>query len=196
MADKTAVAFEVVNHGIQHAQYFQGCGTSFTDYTEVATGIGDDFASAFDDALSSLAQMGWNVDIVVCDHEEYDDNTVSALREEEREQAKADARSDDEDEDEDEDEDDFDDMFDDDERSYTVSIRVREYDPEHDEKCMKYVGKAIARLDKLGMDIHNAQTPRGDKSNLDAMRRERGKLESYLKGREIVLNTDPMNLTR
>jgi hypothetical protein len=201
MADKTAVAFEIVNHGIQHSQYFQGCGTTFTDYTDVATGIGDDYNEALNDALENLAQMGWNVDIVVSD-EDGDGESVSDRRAEEMEAAKADAReavvSDDDDEDS-FDDDEFEDQWEsdneDDERNYMVSVRVREYDPDHDEPHMKYVGKAIARLDRLGTDIHNAQTPSGDPTNLEAMRRERDKLERYLEGREIVLNTEN-NLTR
>src|SRR5207248_7017098 len=53
--------FELVDHGIDHEQYFQGCGVAFTDYTDVATGIGDNPAEAIDDALDQLAQNNWDV---------------------------------------------------------------------------------------------------------------------------------------
>jgi hypothetical protein len=55
-------AFEVVDHGIENEQYFQGCGIAFTDYTGIATGIGNNFAEAVDDALESLAQADWDTD--------------------------------------------------------------------------------------------------------------------------------------
>jgi hypothetical protein len=53
---------EVIVHGVEHEQYFQGCGVSFTPFTDVATGIGDDAAEAFEDALESLAQGDWEVE--------------------------------------------------------------------------------------------------------------------------------------
>lgn len=42
-------SFEVVDHGIQHEQYFQGCGIAFTSMDDVATGIGECPAEAIDD---------------------------------------------------------------------------------------------------------------------------------------------------
>ena len=59
---KRIVEFELVDHGIEHEQYFQGCGVSFTQFEDVATGIGDNPAEAIDDALECLAQMDWDVD--------------------------------------------------------------------------------------------------------------------------------------
>lgn len=53
---------EVIVHGVEHSQYFQGCGVSFTPFEDVATGIGCDAAEAFDDALESLAQGDWDVE--------------------------------------------------------------------------------------------------------------------------------------
>jgi len=50
--------FEVVDHGIDGDQYFQGCGLTFTSYEDIATGIGENFAEAVDDALEILAQKG------------------------------------------------------------------------------------------------------------------------------------------
>ena len=58
---KTITCFEIVDHGIDHAQYFQGCGVGRTKFTEVATGCGDNPAEALADALEMLAQDGWDV---------------------------------------------------------------------------------------------------------------------------------------
>ena len=55
-------AFELVDHGIEHEQYFQGCGISCTEYNAIATGCGSNPAEAIDDALESLAQQDWDVD--------------------------------------------------------------------------------------------------------------------------------------
>jgi hypothetical protein len=49
--------YEVVDHGVEGAQYFQGCGVALTKYSDVATGCGDSFADALDDALESIAQQ-------------------------------------------------------------------------------------------------------------------------------------------
>lgn len=59
---KRIAEFELVDHGIDHEQYFQGCGVAYTDFTDVATGIGDNPAEAIEDALESLAQNDWDMD--------------------------------------------------------------------------------------------------------------------------------------
>lgn len=48
--------FDIVDHGIEHAQYFQGESAMFTRFDACETGCGDTFADALDDALESLAQ--------------------------------------------------------------------------------------------------------------------------------------------
>jgi hypothetical protein len=54
---KTKVTdFEVVDHGIDGSQYFQGCGVALTRYEHVATGCGDNFREALDDCLEMMAQ--------------------------------------------------------------------------------------------------------------------------------------------
>lgn len=55
-------SFEIINHGYEHEQYFQGCGTSFTDYDDVATGIGNNAREAYDDAVEQLAMGDYDVD--------------------------------------------------------------------------------------------------------------------------------------
>lgn len=58
---KKIEAFEVIDHGIDYPDYFPGCGTSGTEYSESATGTGNDANEALSDALDSLAQNGWDV---------------------------------------------------------------------------------------------------------------------------------------
>jgi len=58
---KRITCFEIVDHGINHAQYFQGCGVSYTKFKDVATGCGDNPAEALADALEQLATVGWDV---------------------------------------------------------------------------------------------------------------------------------------
>jgi hypothetical protein len=55
-------AYEIDNMGQDHAQYFQGAGISFTDWEDVAVGVGSDAKEAYEDAVDSLAQNGWDAD--------------------------------------------------------------------------------------------------------------------------------------
>ena len=50
--------FELVDHGIEHSQYFQGCGVSYTLFNHVVTGIGDNLSDAVDDCLEQIA-LNW-----------------------------------------------------------------------------------------------------------------------------------------
>lgn len=59
---KAIAAFEIVDHGIEYSGFFRGCGVSCTDYTDVATGIGDSEKEALSAALDSLAECGWDTD--------------------------------------------------------------------------------------------------------------------------------------
>lgn len=59
---KTIVEFEIVDHGIEHEQYFQGCGLSHSEFTDIATGIGDNPREAIDDALEQLAMNDWETE--------------------------------------------------------------------------------------------------------------------------------------
>lgn len=47
--------FQVLDHGEDGSQYFPGCGTSFTHFSDVATGVGDTGAEALEDALEQMA---------------------------------------------------------------------------------------------------------------------------------------------
>ena len=48
-------SFEIVDHGIEHNQYFQGCGTSYTEFDECVTGCGENALEALNDALEQIA---------------------------------------------------------------------------------------------------------------------------------------------
>ena len=55
--------YQLVDHGIDHAQYFPGCGVAFTEYYEVYTGCGSNFAKAIEDVLDQIALDGdYNID--------------------------------------------------------------------------------------------------------------------------------------
>ena len=58
---KNVLSFEVINHGVENSQYFQGCGIAYTSFEDVATGIGGSPFEALEDALESLAQNDWDV---------------------------------------------------------------------------------------------------------------------------------------
>lgn len=48
---------EVIDHGAEHCQYFQGCGVAFTRFNHVITGCGDTPREAFEDALDQLEDV-------------------------------------------------------------------------------------------------------------------------------------------
>ena len=52
--------FEVIGHGIENSQYFQGCGTT-RRFNEVITGCGFSEKEAFDDAIEQIC-MTWEID--------------------------------------------------------------------------------------------------------------------------------------
>jgi hypothetical protein len=54
--------FQLIDHGIDHSQYFQGCGVAFTNFDNVVTGIGDNPAETIDDCLEQIAQAGFDTE--------------------------------------------------------------------------------------------------------------------------------------
>src|SRR5262245_50624776 len=48
--------YEIIDHGYMDCQYFQGCGTAFTDYEQVVTGCGDSPFEAYRDAVNCIYQ--------------------------------------------------------------------------------------------------------------------------------------------
>lgn len=70
---KHILEFEVIDHGIEHAQYFQGCSTYLTKWDFCVTGCGDSYLDAIDDALELLAQSDFDVDFIDEDPEVIED---------------------------------------------------------------------------------------------------------------------------
>lgn len=61
--------YEIVDHGIEHEQYFQGCGTAFSKFDDVYTGIGNSLKDALNDAAEQTAseyevssELGYEID--------------------------------------------------------------------------------------------------------------------------------------
>lgn len=48
--------YQIINHGKENHQYFQGCGVCFSEFDSVVTGCGSDAVEAYEDALDCLAQ--------------------------------------------------------------------------------------------------------------------------------------------
>jgi hypothetical protein len=59
---KTITDHKIEDHGVEHEQYFQGCGISHSKWDEVASGVGSSPREAYEDALDSLSQNNWAVD--------------------------------------------------------------------------------------------------------------------------------------
>lgn len=53
---KPITEFQISNHGVEHAQYFQGAGVSFSRWLACYTGCGDSPAEALDNAIEMMAQ--------------------------------------------------------------------------------------------------------------------------------------------
>lgn len=48
--------YEIIDHGVQYSQYFQGCSTMFSNFDHVVTGYGDTYNDALDDALEFMCE--------------------------------------------------------------------------------------------------------------------------------------------
>lgn len=51
---KRITDYEIIDHGLQHSQYFPGCGVALTRFSHVVTGIGE---TAFEAALDAIEQI-------------------------------------------------------------------------------------------------------------------------------------------
>jgi len=58
---KVARSYVIHDHGIDHAQYFRGHGLAHSDMEDTATGAGDTFEDALEDALDQLASDDWDL---------------------------------------------------------------------------------------------------------------------------------------
>lgn len=72
-------SFQVIDHGPEHGQFFQGCGTAYTNYDHVVTGSRCTQKEAYDDALEQIAMTHSNVDLTELEaygKARYDDDKV------------------------------------------------------------------------------------------------------------------------
>ncbi len=46
--------YEIIDHGVDHSQYFQGCGCAFTEFTNCYTGVGNNAKEAYEDAVGMI----------------------------------------------------------------------------------------------------------------------------------------------
>ena len=54
---KTINEWQVIDHGVTGSQFFQGCGTAFTEFEEAHTGCGDTALGALNDAAEIFVIM-------------------------------------------------------------------------------------------------------------------------------------------
>ena len=73
---KQIADYNITDHGVENSQYFRGHGIAFTDYDDTATGVGDSFREAFDDALDLLAQNDWNTDHITLSPDDRDNPKI------------------------------------------------------------------------------------------------------------------------
>lgn len=69
---KKITEYEVISHGFDQPDYFQGCGIALTDFTFVVTGVGGNEQQAYEDALEQLAMDDWDIDELEQHTKEYD----------------------------------------------------------------------------------------------------------------------------
>jgi len=61
MSDRKISDYQFSDLGIEHSQYFQGFGTTFTPYEYAATGSGSNLREAIDDCLEQIASDGFDI---------------------------------------------------------------------------------------------------------------------------------------
>lgn len=55
--------YEIVNHGYEHSQYFQGLGTYGTSFDYAVTGCGMNAKEAYEDAVEQIAMQGHKINL-------------------------------------------------------------------------------------------------------------------------------------
>ena len=79
--------YQLLSHGFDHSQYFQGCGVSFTSFQDVVTGAGGCEKEAFEDALEQMYMHSEKHGETAKEIEEAEKETIAALSEERDEEA-------------------------------------------------------------------------------------------------------------
>lgn len=60
--------YEIINHGYEHSQYFQGCGTYGTYFDFSVTGCGMNAKEAYEDAAKQVAMAGHKINLPIRPH--------------------------------------------------------------------------------------------------------------------------------
>lgn len=71
--------FEIINHGYENSQYFQGQGAAFTGFENVVTGCSYSAHGAYEDAVDSVAQSLTDAEFKALglpDVPEFDDDVI------------------------------------------------------------------------------------------------------------------------
>lgn len=71
MTNMLVTNYEFIDHGLQHSDYFQGCGVALTNYNYCFTGTGDTPEAAAHDALDQACH-DYHWDVVIFDEAEAD----------------------------------------------------------------------------------------------------------------------------
>jgi hypothetical protein len=74
--------YEIIDHGCEHAQFWQGAGVAFTQFTEIATGSGSSAKEAGEDALEIFWQQVIKTDISTEDAARLEDEIAGLSPEE------------------------------------------------------------------------------------------------------------------
>lgn len=90
--EKRVAEFDFRFHGIENSSYWQGAGTTFTQWDVVFTGIGDTPNEAADDCLEQAAMDGWVVANIPNEMPFEPSVSAEAEEEHERQQAERDER--------------------------------------------------------------------------------------------------------
>lgn len=131
------VDYEIWNHGVDHSQYFQGKGTSYTKWDEVYTGIGRSEKEALEDAL----EQAYSADIEFSKNVEKelekeiknasDEDIVSEVENEERPQEKFTVKH----------------------HSRAMGSWLSKEEFESEDEALEYVDKILKEMKKKGMNV-------------------------------------------
>lgn len=78
--NKRVEEWEVIEHGMMLSDYFSGCGTAFTKFEDVYTGVGDNPRDALADAMEIAGDCGWDFSYVSVEQLS-EEPSVSAIEE-------------------------------------------------------------------------------------------------------------------
>jgi hypothetical protein len=63
--------YEIVDYGVEHGQYFQGAGVTFSQWMDCYVGVGANYNEAARDAIDNCATSGWDTTTIEDIPEDY-----------------------------------------------------------------------------------------------------------------------------